>query len=329
MQRSAVCGVLWLLATGCVPPALLITPVSGERQLREQIVRREKPLALRKIAVVDVDGVLSNARGGGLLGGSRGNPVAMLQEKLDLARRDELVEAIVLRINSPGGGVTASDLMYQALRDFRQRSGKPIIASFQDVAASGGYYIACAADRILANPTSVTGSIGVIMITPDVSGTMERIGVQANIIKSGPMKDAGTPLRPMKDDERAVMQQLVDAMYERFLAVVGESRKSLQPERIRTLADGRVYLAPQALEAGLIDQIGGLDDAIAAAKSAAGVDGPVQVVVYAAPAEYRANIFAGAPDEPRSEAELSVKIPLPAWFSSDSPQFLYLWAPAW
>lgn len=319
--------VLAVLAAGCSPPSLLITPVSSSRALAESVVLRESVWAARKIALIDVEGVISNAREQSLLGPLGENPVSLFQEKLDKARGDDAVKAVVLRINSPGGGVTASDLMHEELRRFRERSGKPVVACLMDVAASGGYYLACGADRIIAHATTVTGSIGVIMMLPDFSGVMRRVGVDVVAIKSGPLKDAGSPFRAMKDSERAVFQRIVDAMYERFLDVVSRSRQGLPRDRVRELADGRVYLATEALEAGLIDEIGTLRTALDAAKGLAGISNQnIIVVQYARPLGYRPNIYARSSDAPAATVNL-VNVELPYWLRGGHPQFLYLWTP--
>jgi protease-4 len=308
--------------------SFLVTPVPRARDLVESEVSRESVWATRKIALIDVDGVLRNQRERSLIAPPGENPVSLFKEKLDKAADDDRVKAVVLRINSPGGGVTASDLMYIELQRFKQQTGKPVIASLLDVAASGAYYIACAADQIYAHPTTVTGSIGVIMIAPDFSGTMQKLGVQANIIKSGALKDAGSPFREMTTEDRAVFQQMIDAMYERFLNVVAAARTDIDEPRVRKLADGRVYLAPEAREAGLIDELGTLHDAIRAAKQAAGLgETPVVVVEYARPLAHRPNIYADTTDVP-AQVNL-VNVDLPDWLHGASPQFMYLWAPGW
>lgn len=313
---------------GCSPGSFVVTPISADRALQEHVVARESIWATHKIALIDVEGVLTNARGASLLGGTSDNPVATFKEKLDKAARDPRVAAIVLRINSPGGGVTASDLMYSELLRFRESTQRPVVASMLDTAASGGYYIACAADRIFAMPTTVTGSIGVIMITPDLSGLMSRVGVQANVIKSGAMKDAGSPFREMSEADRALYQSMINAMYERFVEVVAKSRKDLSRERIRELADGRVYLAPAAKVNGLIDEIGGLPEALASAKTAAKLgDQPVIVVQYAVSYAHRPNIYAESP--PAGPQVNMVNVVLPDWLSGVSAGFHYLWSPGW
>jgi protease-4 len=316
------------LLAGCGPTSFLITPVRAVQDLEEHVLIRESVWAGKKIALIEVDGVLRNARDERLLGPAGENPVSLFREKLDKAAHDSLVKAVVVRINSPGGTVTASDLMYAELRRFRAEAKKPVIASMLDLGASGGYYLACAADRIYAHPTTVTGSIGVIMIAPEISGTMKKLGIRTNVFKSAELKDAGSPFREMTERDREVFQSIIDQMYARFLEVVAESRTGIDAERLRTLADGRVFLAPEAKEHGLVDEIGTLADALAAAKQVAGIaEEKVLVVQYARPLSHRANVYADAPAPPAQVNVVNVQ--LPDWLSSPSPQFLYLWAPGW
>jgi protease-4 len=312
---------------GCAPTSFLVTPVTTKRDLVEHVVIRESVWATSKIALVDIDGVIQNTRSTSLLGTAGENPVSLFAEKLDKAARDDDVRAIVVRINSPGGTVTASDLMYQELRRFRQRTGRPIIAAMLDIAASGGYYIACAADRIYAQPTTVTGSIGVILLAPEFSGTMQKLGVTMNVIKSGEMKDSGSPFRTMSEDDRAMLQGLIDGMYARFLGVVGEARRNVSSDRLRELADGRVFLGPVAKAHGLVDEVGTLREAIDAAKRAAALeDTSVKVVEYSRPHGHRPNIYA----QPTGPGQINLlNVQVPDWFASPAPKLLYLWAPGW
>jgi protease-4 len=326
--RTLVCaGLLALLAAGCGPTSFLITPVSAQRGLTEEVVLRESFWATRKVALIEVDGVLRNARSQSLLGAGSENPVSVFAEKLDRAAKDSNVKAVVLRINSPGGGVTATDLMYAELQRFRARTGKPVVAALLDVGASGAYYLACAADKIYASPTTVTGSIGVVMIAPEFSGTMQKLGMRVNVIKSSELKDMGSMFREMSDSDRAVFQRLIDGMYERFLEVVARSRTGVDRDRLRQLADGRVYLGDEAKEHGLVDEVGSLHEAIRGAKQAAGLsDAKVKVVQYARPLEYRPNVYAQS-DQP-GQVNL-VNVQLPDWLTGPSPQVLYIWAPGW
>lgn len=319
----ACTGLVVLLAPliGCGPTSFLITPVSASPRLVEHEVLRESLWASRKIALLDVNGLLRNSRRSSLLGEEGDNPVSVLHDKLTIAAEDDAVRAVVLRINSPGGGVTASDLMHQEVRRFRERSGKPVVAVLMDIAASGGYYVACAADRIIAQPTCVTGSIGVVMIAPDLSGLMQKVGVRANVVKSGAMKDAGSPFREMGEADRALFQAMIDDMYERFVSVVQKGRPGVDPGKVRRLADGRVYTASQALEHGLVDAVGTLHDALDAARDAAGLAGrKIVAVEYARPHEYRPNVYAEAPVRTPL-----FNVDLPFWLTDPSPQFLYLW----
>ncbi|MFH1746853.1 MAG: signal peptide peptidase SppA [Planctomycetota bacterium] len=321
-------GLLLIPLSGCGPTSFLITPVPADQRLQENVLQRESVWATQKIALIDISGILRNNRDQSLTGVSGENPVALFKEKLDRAARDKRVRAIVLRINSPGGGVTASDLMYTELRKFRQRTGKPVIACFLDVAASGGYYLACAADRIFAHPTTVTGSIGVIMLAPEFSDTMQKIGVRMNVIKSGALKDAGSFFRTMNVEDRAVFETMIEQMYQRFLEVVRSGRPDIPANQLLALADGRVFLAPDALKYKLVDEIGTLEDALLAAKTAAGLDAEnILVVGYSRPLAHRPNIYARG-DTPPAQVNM-LNIQLPDWLSNPSPQFMYLWAPTW
>lgn len=325
---ALACALTLGLLAGCGPTSFLITPVSAKQALTEEVVLRESPWAFKKIALIDVEGLLQNARPTGLLGAGGENPVSLFAEKLDKAANDKNVRAVLLRINSPGGGVTATDLMYDELRHFRERTGKPVIAALLDVGASGGYYLACGADQIYALPTTVTGSIGVIMIAAEFSGTMQKIGVHVNVIKSGELKDMGSLFREMNEKDRAVFQGLIEGMYGRFLDVAARSRSAISRDRLRQLADGRVFLGAEAKEAGLIDEVGTLRDALAGAKAASGLaDVKVKVVEYGRPLAHRPNIYARY-DQPPGQVNL-VNVQLPDWLNSPSPQLMYIWAPGW
>ena len=246
-------------------------------------------------------------------------------ENLNAAASDHRVKAVVLRINSPGGTVTASDTLYQEIKAFRKRTGKPVIAYFQDVAASGAYYLACAADEIIAQRTSVTGSIGVIMQMVDLSETMAKLGIEADAIKSGPFKDAGSPFREMKTEERALFQGLVDNFYSQFVEVVCEGRPHLTHEDVVKLADGRVYSAGQALEAGLIDRVGTLREAVEAAKDRAKIDRAI-TVRYVRPLTWAPNVYAQSPAS-RMGTNINIfNLNLPFLWTK-RPTFLYIWHP--
>jgi protease-4 len=316
---SAVLTIL----VGCQPVAYKIVPVPLDKELEETVVGGQRHAA-DKVAVVAVSGLLADEYRRGLLVEGE-NPVALLQENLDRAAADRAVRAVVVRINSPGGTVTASDLMYSQIRSFRERTGKPVIAVLMDVAASGGYYVACACDHIIAHPTTVTGSIGVMMQTFSLAGTMQKLGIRADAIKSGPYKDAGSPLRDLKKAEREVFQNLIDEFYGRFLHVVASGRPDLSAERIRELADGRVYSGEQACELGLVDQIGTIGDAVTAACERADI-AEARVVRYHRPDAWRPNVYANVPSDVPTTINL-VSLQLGDWPACCEPRFLYLWSP--
>ena len=187
------------------------------------------------------------------------------------------VQAVVLRINSPGGGVAASQEMYRAIRKFRDDSRKKVVVSMSTVAASGGYYVACGADRIYANPGTITGSIGVIADWLNYGELLRWAKMESIVIKSGDLKDAGSPTRPLTPTERAYFQGLIDNLYGQFVAVVASERK-MKEDAVRKLADGRVFTGQEAKKNGLVDELGTLQDAIAAAAKMAGISGEPKIV---------------------------------------------------
>ncbi|MBX3320060.1 MAG: signal peptide peptidase SppA [Nitrospira sp.] len=187
------------------------------------------------------------------------------------------IKAIVLRIDTPGGGVVPSQEIYDAVKRVRNKSNKAVIASMGSVAASGGYYIAAATDRIVANPGTLTGSIGVIMETANLEGLLQKIGVEGVIIKSGKYKDVGSPLRKMSAEERGLLQAVMDDVHKQFIEAVAEGR-SMELRAAQVLADGRIFTGRQAKEAKLVDELGDLEDAIQLAAEVVGIEGEPKVV---------------------------------------------------
>ena len=216
-----------------------------------------------RVALVRVEGVILDAQ-------------ATIGE-LKRFSENPSVKAIVLRIDSPGGGVVPSQEIHDAVKRIRSKNNKAVIASMGSVAASGGYYIAAATDRIVANPGTLTGSIGVIMETANVEGLLQKIGVEGVVIKSGKYKDVGSPLRKMTDEERGLMQAVMDDVHKQFIEAVAEGR-SLELNVAQALADGRVFTGRQAKDAKLVDELGDLDDAIQLAAEVAGIEGEPKVV---------------------------------------------------
>ncbi len=313
--------VLLFCLVGCGTPSFLITPVANTSTLQEHVVQPGRGLAPPKVLIVEIEGMLMNARSGGFLQPTE-NPVSRLAQELDRAAGDDRVKAVVLRINSPGGTVTASDTMYQLVRDFKEKTQKPVIAATQEVAASGGYYVALAADEIIAHPTSVIGSIGVIFNTFDFAGTMSKIGMRSEAIKSGPLKDMGSPFRALADSERQVMQGMVDEYYQRFVAIVRAHRNITDEKTLALVTDGRVFSGEQARALGLVDQTGQLGQAIERAKTLAQAPN-ARVVLYKRPYGYSGSIYAdSAIPAPKTDV---LRLELPFGREMLPTGFYYLW----
>ncbi len=198
-------------------------------------------------------------------------------DELESYGHDPLVKAIVLRIDSPGGGVAASQEIYNAVKRVRAEKQKTVVASMGTVAASGGYYIAVASDRILANPGTLTGSIGVIMQLANFEELMDKIGIKNFVIKSGRYKDAGSPFRMMGENDRKLLQSVLDDVHHQFIEAVAEGR-ALDVADVEALADGRVLTGQQAKDVLLVDDLGDLNDAVKLAAKMTGIKGPPAVI---------------------------------------------------
>jgi protease IV len=198
-------------------------------------------------------------------------------DQLDRMQRDSGVRAVVVRLDSPGGGVAASQEIYEAVKRVHDEGKKPVIASMGGVAASGAYYVACAADSIVANAGTLTGSIGVIMSFPNTEDLFRKVGIRFETIKTGKFKDIGSMWRPMTDDERKLLEGVLSNVYDQFVDAIVEGR-SLAREDILPYADGRIFSGDQAQEYGFVDRLGDLDDAIQLAGRMAGISGQPVVV---------------------------------------------------
>lgn len=226
--------------------------------------RRQAPSPIAfgdKIGVVEVLGVISDPE----------ETVRWLKT----FREDSSIKAIVLRIDSPGGAVGAAQEIYREVLQTKQR--KKVVASLGNIAASGGYYVACGADKIVANPGTLTGSIGVVMHFASLEELLRKLGIRGYVVKSGPYKDLGSPWRGLTNGERRLLQELIDNVHEQFVRAVAEGRK-LSVEEVRRIADGRLLSGEQALELGLVDRLGSFEDAVEVAKDLAGIEGKVHLV---------------------------------------------------
>ncbi len=207
-------------------------------------------------------------------------------EELKSFGTDPLIKAIVIRIDSPGGGVAPSQEIYNAVKRIRKEQNKAVVASMGTVAASGGYYIAVATDRILANPGTLTGSIGVVMQLANFQELMEKIGVKNIVVKSGKFKDVGSPFRPMREEERQLLKAVMDDVHRQFIEAVADGR-SLDASEVEQFADGRVFTGQQAKSILLVDDLGDLQDAIKLAGELGGIEGEPRVVETAEPFSFR------------------------------------------
>ena len=311
--------------SGCGGMRLIIDVVPAVDGLTETVVLEDPGAASSdKIALIQITGMIADADRPGLL--TKGeNPVSRLVESLHKAAKDSKIKAIVLRINSPGGTVTASDVVYREIQHFKRTTKKPVVVLMSDLATSGGYYIACAGDEIIAHPTTITGSIGVIIQTFNFSEGMRRIGIKADAITSGPNKAAGSPFEPMPPEHRALLQGLVDEFYDNFVAIVTESRPNLSPADLEWITDGRVVTGRRAAEVGLIDSTGDLRDAFEAAKRRAGLTA-ARVGTYHRPMEYVGRAYARSPAaKPQSNM---LQLTLNAGPLLEQSGFYYRWDPA-
>ncbi len=238
---------------------LLDTPVKTLELNEVLISGAEKD----KILVISVDGVISDRSSADTFGLSqKESMIARIKEELSKAYQDQDIKGIILKINSPGGGVTASDIIYREILLFKNNKKIPIVSLFMDTAASGGYYIAMASDKIVAHPTTVTGSIGVVISGVNIKKGLEKIGIEDQTIVSGSNKNILSPLADFSKEQRAIIQSIVNDMYDRFYQIVLKGRPGISDAKLKVLADGRIFSATQAKQEGLVDEIGYFEDAI-------------------------------------------------------------------
>lgn len=282
LKRRLMFGLIGLYAVSVVMAAILV-------------VRRDSPQAPKKgagdknaagsggilgslsesqdaVGWVPIRGVISNSEGGKPW--EKG--VEQWSRKIRQLAEQKNVKAIILDINSPGGSVGAVQELYSQIQRVRKEQGKPVIALFDDVSASGGYYIASACDRIVAHPGTLTGSIGVIFEVTNMEGLFSKVGFKMDPVKSGKHKDIGSPARPMTPEERKLLQDLIDNAYGQFVAAVSEGR-NIPVEKVKELADGRIFSGEQALGLHLVDKLGDSEDAIELAATLGHINGKPKV----------------------------------------------------
>ncbi|MFQ5862658.1 MAG: signal peptide peptidase SppA [Candidatus Brocadiales bacterium] len=292
--------------------------ITGKEALEEKYVEEIiEGSGDKKIALVPIKGTIKTASGV-LLPDDTGI-VENFKKQLEHIKKDDQVEAILLQIESPGGEITASDIIYNEILRYKEEKKKKVVVLMGDVAASGAYYISVAADMIVAHPTTITGSIGVILPLINISELIHRYGVEDKSIASGAMKDLGSPTRPMRPEEKAVLEDIIQDMYKRFTSVVSTGR-NMPVEEVERLADGRIYTAQQALENGLVDQLGYLSDTIELTKELAGLDEALVI-------KYKRKWHLGDLLKVAQEISSPGAHHLLEWPRTEFPRLMYLWLP--
>jgi protease-4 len=306
---------------GCARLKILIgTP--REEPLREVVLEGK---GHGKVLLIPVTGFLSDVPKNGLFG----QHPSMVQEvvsRLRRAEKDKEVKAVLFEINCPGGAVTASDILYHEIMDFKARTGAVVVAVLMDIATSGGYYTALPADRIVAHPTTITGSIGVVILRPALAGLMDKLGITVEVSKSGADKDMGSPFRPPTAQEQAMFQALTDRLGSRFLDLVARHRKA-GPDELRKVASARIYLADEALALGLVDRLGYVNDAISEARTLAGLPADAKVVSYRRARYPDDTVYNTSLSNSRDAIAPLAGTGLPEVIPPLHPGFYYLWLP--
>ena len=311
--------VLLMIFSGCTLFNINVIPKVSP--LKEKTVSGEGG---DKVLVVDIQGMISNKKRTSSLGTVTGmGMVDRVREVLKKAEKDDDIKGLLLRINTPGGTVTSSDIIYHEIKAFKERKNIKVYAIVMDLAASGGYYVAQAADRIIVHPTSLTGSIGVIVIKMNLRGLMDKVGVDFEVVKSGEHKDFLSPFRPLTEDERQVFQETIDSLHQRFVSTIEDNRKQLNRSEIKKLADGRIYTAQQALDSKLVDQIAYMDEAEDFIQKDLGLK-EMRLVVYHRAGQHKTNIYSSSPVPPSVNINF---INLNFMPDTPEPNFMYLWMP--
>jgi protease-4 len=314
-------AVLFLLVVGCAPRIVLLGDQT--QPLREFTLQGSEK---GKVLVITVKGKISDDPEQDLLG-KKPSMVQEIVSQLRHAEKDPQVKALLLKIDSPGGSVTASDILYHEIAAFKDRTGIKVVASMMDLAASGGYYIALPADYIVAHPTTLTGSVGVIFLQPKVEGLMEKIGVGLDVNKSGKNKDIGSPFRPSTAEEKRILQDLTDKLGQRFLDLVKKHR-GIEGKSLEEVATARVFLGEDAKRLGLVDELGYLSDAVEKSKSLAGLPADARVVVYRRDEYANDNLYNPATSWAGVRYPALIDLGLPASMSHLTTGFYYIWPSA-
>jgi protease-4 len=275
-------------------------------------------ISQKKIAVVRIYGEISFQNQTGDVLGVSAKCADKIVKRLSAIKHDPSIKAVILRINSPGGTVAATQEIYNQIKELKKYN-KKVVVSIGDIGASGAYYIACPADKIVANAGSLIGSIGVIMHLPEVSSLLEKVGVNLRVIKSGQHKDIGSIARSMSEEERVILQGVIDDAYDQFYRAVKNGRQNISENRLKELADGRIFTGQQAKKAGLIDEIGDYQQTINITAQLAGIKGTPVVIEEDEPFQWLKGLMEGFSSAPISLFNKPSLL--------KSPCFEYCWRP--
>jgi protease-4 len=323
MQKpiSIIAVVVVLFLIGCQAPKIRLFPSAAD-PLREYTLAGEEK---GKVLVIPIRGTISDAPKRQFII-TRPSMVQEVVSQLRKAEKDPEVKAIILKIDSPGGSVTASDILYNEIVAFKQKTKAKVVVAMMGVAASGGYYISLPADYILAHPTSVTGSVGVLFLRPDVTGLMDKIGIGVEVSKTGKNKDMGSPFRQATAEERQIIKDLIDQLGKRFLDRIAEHRK-IDPESLKEISSARIFLADDALKLGMVDRVGYIAEAVSLAKKLAELPENAKVVVYRRTEYPDDNLYNTSTSHYEGRGLSIVSLDLPASLTSFQAGFYYLWQP--
>ena len=307
---------------GCAAPQVKLFSDASDPLKESILLGTEKG----KVLVVSLRGVISTRPKEGTL---RTMP-SMVQEvvsQLRKAEKDKEIKCLLLKVDSPGGTATASDILYNEILSFKERTNVKIVVSMMDIAASGGYYVSLPADVIVAHPTTITGSIGVVFMRPNVTGLIDKIGFSMDVNKSGKNKDMGSPFRRPTAEETQMLQDLTDGLADQFLKLVAKHR-GLKETTLSTISTARVYLPTEAKALGLIDKIGYLDDAIAEAIEISGLPEKAKVVAYRRTVYPNDTLYNPLTTRSNLQTKPLLDLGLQNTATHLSPGFYYVWAPA-
>jgi len=310
-----------IFLSGCISPQINL--ISNPKDPLKEFVLSGK--GSEKILIVPINGVISNKSEEKFFI-EKPSMVQEVVSHLEKAADDPSIKAVVLKVNSPGGSVTASDIIYHELKRFREKTGKKIVVLMMDVAASGGYYVSLPTDYIMAHPTTVTGSIGVIFLRPNVARILDKFGINVAATKSGENKDMGSPFRQPSPEEDKLFQKYTDNMAKRFFSLVTTHRK-ISKEQMDVVKTARIFLADEAKSLGLIDQTGYIDDAIKKAAELSSIPFDSKVIVYRRSVYNNDNAYNEAVNFTDGKSPSLIKEAFGSVIPDFEPGLYYMWHP--